>query len=72
MQLALILYLVMSYQFSVSPIYENRALGMAELEDFLNACEVDMITTYWVYRSLSSCGVRAGRVRGKECGTTYH
>ena len=52
----------------VSPIYENRALGMAEAEDFLNAiAEVD--TSLSPINLLDRCLLvesELGRIRGKE------
>ena len=52
----------------VSPVYENRALGMGEAEDFLNAiAEID--TSLSPINLLDRCldvEAQLGRVRGKE------
>ena len=52
----------------VSPVYENRALGMGEAEDFLNAiAEID--TSLSPISLLDHCldvEAELGRVRGKE------
>ena len=52
----------------VSPVYENRALGMGEAEDFLNAiAEID--TSLSPINLLDRCldvEAELGRVRGKE------